>query len=168
MTEGLGGGGAPPARTTPPPHDAVAATMTGADIEVLIITAPRCHHCRAMQPALDRPSKACSSSTRIERIDATVEPDRVDALGVMATPTVIMRVGGREHARLVGRVSDRDLEMFFAHAGDHRPAPVDGIMRAIAGIVLLGIGWWAATTVLSVVGAGLTMWAGVTMWRWSR
>ena len=83
MTEGLGGGGAPLA---PPPHDAVAATMTGFDIEVLVITTPWCHHCRAMQPALDRLSETHFSSMRVERIDATIDPDRVDALDVMATP----------------------------------------------------------------------------------
>ena len=137
-------------------------------VEVLVITAPSCHHCRAMQPELDRLSETYASSMRVERIDATIDPDRVDALGVKAAPTVIMRVAGVERARLVGRVSDRDLELFFAHTGNHRPVPVDGITRAVAGIALIGVAWLLHTIVLSLLGAALVVWAAATMWRWTR
>lgn len=142
--------------------------MKGTEVEVLVITTPSCHHCRAMQPELDRLRETYASSMRVERIDATIDPDRVDALGVKAAPTVIMRVAGVERARLVGRVSDRDLEQFFAHTGNHRPAPADGITRAAAGIALIGVGWLLDTTVLGVVGAALIVWAAATMWKWSR
>ena len=142
--------------------------MNGTEVEVLVITTPTCHHCRAMQPQLDHLSETYASSMRIERIDATIDPDRVDELGVKAAPTVIMRVAGVERARLVGRVSDGDLELFFAQTGNRRPAPVDGITRAAAGIALIGVGWLLHTTVLSVVGAALIAWAAVTMWRWWR
>lgn len=165
MTTVSWGGCAPP---TPPPHDVVAARTKATDVEVLVITTPSCHHCRAMQPVLDRLTEAYASSMRVERIDAAIDADRVDALGVKAAPTVILRVAGIERARLVGRVSDRDLELFFAHTGNHRLAPVDAITRAAAGIALIGVGWLLDTTVLSVVGAALTIWAAATMWRWSR
>ena len=137
-------------------------------VEVLVITTPSCHHCRAMQPELDRLSETYASSMRVERIDATIDPDRVDALGVKAAPTVIMRVAGVERARLVGRVSDRDLERFFAHSGNRRPVPVDGITRAVAGIALIGVAWLLHTIVLSLLGAALIVWAAATMWRWTR
>jgi hypothetical protein len=49
-----------------------------------------------------------------ERIDASVYPERVRELGVMATPTVIAFAGDREIARLVGRRGPEDLEGLFA------------------------------------------------------
>jgi thiol-disulfide isomerase/thioredoxin len=142
--------------------------MNHEEVEVLVITTPWCHHCRAMQPELDRLEQVYGASMHIERIDATIDPDRVETLGVQATPTVIMRVAGNERARLIGRVSDHDLEQFFATSGEHRPFPLDGITRAAAGIAMLGIGWWLDTVVLATIGAALTVWATVTMWRWLR
>lgn len=142
--------------------------MIDADVEVLVITTPWCHHCRAMQPELDRLEQVYAASMHVERIDATLDPDRVETLGVQATPTVIMRVAGTERARLIGRVSDHDLEQFFATVGDDRSFPVDGITRATAGLALIGIGWWLDTAALAAIGAALTVWATVTMWRWSR
>ncbi|MGK2949764.1 MAG: thioredoxin family protein [Acidimicrobiales bacterium] len=135
---------------------------------MLVITTPWCHHCRAMQPELDRLEQVYGTSMQIERIDATLDPDRVGTLSVKATPTVIMRVAGAERARLIGRVSARDLEQFFASTGSHRPFPLDGITRAAAGVALMGIGWWLATPPLAAIGAALVVWAAVTMWRWSR
>lgn len=159
------GGGVPP---VPPPYDPPLAAMNGTGVEVLVITTPWCHHCRAMKPALDRLEQVYGSSMRIEHIDATLDPGRVETLGVQATPTVIMRVAGKERARLIGRVSDRDLEQFFATTGDHRPFPLDGITRAAAGLTLTGIGWWLDTTALAAIGVVLIVWAAATMWRWSR
>jgi thioredoxin-like negative regulator of GroEL len=142
--------------------------VNGTGVEVLVITAPWCAHCRAMAPALDRLEAIHGASMRFERIDAAAEPDRVDALGVRAIPTVIVRVEGTERARVVGRVADRDLERFIASTGGYRPLPFDGIMRAAAGLALLGIGWWLGVLALLVIGAALTAWSAVTMWRWTR
>lgn len=142
--------------------------MHAPDVEVLVITTPWCHHCKAMQPELQRLAEVHGSSMRVEQIDASVEPDRVSGLGVMATPTVIMRVDGTERSRLTGRVSTHDLDTFFSSTGTHRPFPTDGIARSAAAIALLGLGVVVGSPVLTVVGVALGVWAGVTMWRWAR
>lgn len=142
--------------------------MTAQDVEVLVITTPWCHHCRAMQPELDRLEEVHGASMRIERIDASVDPGRAGSLGVQATPTVIMRVDGTERARLIGRVSDHDLEQFFATAGVHRPFPLDATTRGLAAVGLVGIGWWSGAAVPLVVGIAFAVWAAATMWRWTR
>ena len=139
-----------------------------ANTEVLVITTPWCHHCKAIRPQLDRLATEYSNSMRIEHIDAAIEPDCVGVLGVRATPTLILRVAGVERARLVGRVSNADLEQFFATHGNHRPFPLDGIIRTVAGLALVGIGWGLDAIALVVIGALLTGWATVTMWRWWR
>ncbi len=105
---------------------------------------------------------------QIQRIDATVDPELVGALGVRATPTLIMRTDGEEQTRLIGQVSNHDLEEFFASTGQHRPFPLDGLTRATAGVALLGIGWGLDAAVLVATGVVLGLWAAVTMWRWAR
>jgi thioredoxin-like negative regulator of GroEL len=143
-------------------------TMHAPAVEVLVVTTPWCHHCKAMQPELQRLSELHRSTMRVEQIDAAVDPDRAGELGVMATPTVIMRVDGAERSRLIGRVSNHDLEQFFASAGTHRPFPTDGITRVAAAVALLAFGWAMENMVLAGVGVLLGVWAAVTMWRWAR
>ena len=139
-----------------------------AGVDVLVITTPSCHHCRAMQPELDRLERVHGASMRIERIDATTQPERVAMLGVQAAPTVIMRAAGVERARLVGRVSDRDLAKFFATAGAHRPFPLDGVARAAAGVALIGLGFVLGAVALVAVGLAVSTWGAATLWKWSR
>ncbi len=142
--------------------------MHASNIDVLVVTTPWCHHCRAMRPTLDRLAVTYGESMRFHHIDASVEPDRVDGLHVQGTPTIILEVDGAERARLVGRVSDTDLEAFLVSYGTHRAFPTDAVVRAGAGVALIVSGWMLAAHVLAAVGLALAAWAAVTMWRWTR
>jgi thiol-disulfide isomerase/thioredoxin len=137
-------------------------------IDVLVITTPWCHHCRAMRPTLERLAVTYGESMRFHHIDASTEPERVDGLGVQGTPTIILQVDGVERSRLIGRVSDADLEAFLTTHGTHRPFPTDAAVRAGAGVALSLAGWVLATPVLVAIGVALAGWAAATMWRWSR
>jgi thioredoxin-like negative regulator of GroEL len=139
--------------------------MSPTPSEIVVVTAPWCHHCKAMQPDLDRLIAIHSAAVKVEEIDASLDPQRVEELGVRGTPTIILRQDGVELSRVVGRVSATDLERIFTEAG-FKPAPTDAIVRSLTGVVLAAVGAWLGATVLMVVGAGLVVWGGTGMLRW--
>lgn len=141
--------------------------MSSTPSEILVVTAPWCHHCKAMQPDLDRLIAAHSGGVKIEEIDASIHPERVEALAVKGTPTIILRTDGIESWRVVGRVSATDLERLFTEAG-FKPAPTDAIVGGLAGMALAAVGAWLDTTVLMALGAALVGWGGAGLLRWRR
>lgn len=136
--------------------------------DVIVVTTPWCHHCRAIAPLIAELERRHGRTVRVEHLDASEQPERAEALGIRGTPTLIAVVNGVERRRIVGRVPDADLELFFATSGEHRPFPVDGLTRGVAaaGVVVLGV--VTAAPVLLATGAVLTAWTAVTMWRWAR
>jgi thioredoxin-like negative regulator of GroEL len=141
--------------------------MNSHQSEILVVTAPWCHHCKAMKPDLDRLIATHADAVRIETVDASLDPQRVQELAVKATPTIILRTDGIESSRVVGRVTASDLERLFTEAG-FRPAPTDALVRGLAGVALAVAGVWLDTTVLMTVGAALVVWAGAGLLRWRR
>ncbi len=141
--------------------------MSSTPSEILVVTAPWCHHCTAMKPDLDSLIAIHSGSVKIEEIDASLDPDRVEELGVRGTPTIILRRDGVESSRVVGRVSATDLERLFTEAG-FKPAPTDAIVRGLSGVTMAVVGAWLDTGVLMVVGVALVVWAGAGLLRWRR
>jgi thioredoxin-like negative regulator of GroEL len=98
--------------------------MSSDPVRDLVVTAPWCHHCKAMQPDLDRLIAIHSPAVKIEEIDASLDPQRVEELGVRGTPTIILRKDGVESVA-GGRAGfgDRpraDLHRSRVQAGSHR------------------------------------------------
>ena len=137
-------------------------------VDVLVVTTPWCHHCAAMRPVLDRLADEHRASLRFHFIDASVEPERAEALDVRGTPTVIVQVDGHEVGRQVGRTSDDDLREFIESHGARRPFPADALWRGGAAAVLVATGLALGTPALAAIGGAVAVWAAATMWRWSR
>ena len=142
--------------------------MHTGNVDVLVVTTPWCHHCAAMRPVLDRLADEHRASLRFQFIDASVEPERAEALAVRGTPTVIVQVDGDEVARQVGRTSDDDLRAFIESHGARRPFPADAAWRGGAALALIASGLVLGTPALTAIGGALGLWAAATMWRWTR
>lgn len=104
---GLGGGAG--AQTAPPRPEA----PDGAAHRVVVAESPSCAECKRQAPIIDEVARR-HPGVVLERLDARVDPERLRNLGVMATPTVIGYVDGREVARLVGRRGPDELAALFA------------------------------------------------------
>lgn len=101
----------------------------------------------------------------IERVDASVDPDRVRSLGVMGTPTLIGTRGGREVFRVVGARDAAELDRLVSALESGHPvvpsmSPVDGMVRLAAGTGLIALGLGTTTPGLVVAGVALIGWAG--------
>lgn len=142
--------------------------MHTGNVDVLVVTTPWCHHCAAMRPVLDRLADEHRASLQFHFIDASVEPDRAEALAVRGTPTVIVQVDGDEVGRQVGRTSDDDLRAFIESHGARRPFPADALWRGGAAVVLVAAGLVLGAPALAAIGGVLGAWATATMWRWAR
>lgn len=136
--------------------------------DVIVVTTPWCHHCTAIAPLIRDLEQRFAATVRVDHLDASVDPERADRLGVRGTPTLIALVDGEERRRIVGRVPDSDIEEFFASSGAHRPFPVDGLTRGVAAAGMVALAAVTSTPVLLVVGAALGAWTAATMWRWAR
>ncbi len=102
----------------------------------------------------------------VERVNADEDPERVQALGVRAVPTVIVFAGDQELGRRTGAQSRHGLaDMFDAARAGRTPAPArvapaDRLLRLGAGAVLVALGWGIHQWIL--VAAGLVaLFAGV-------
>lgn len=142
--------------------------MRTGKVDVLVVITPWCHHCAAMRPVLDRLADEHRASLQFQFIDASVEPERAEALAVRGTPTVIVQIDGNEVGRQVGRTSDDALRAFIESHGSRRPFPADALWRGGAAAALVAAGLGLDAPALAAIGGVLGAWSAVTMWRWTR
>ena len=127
------------------------------------VTAPHCVECRAMQPDIDTVANE-HDDVDLVVIDATSESERVAALRVLGTPTLIAVCDGVEVARFTGRRTRNELRELFAavSSGDPASLPVmakgDRIVWSVAGVALAGVAvamgpaWWLVAIGLLAAG----------------
>lgn len=135
---------------------------------IVEVWAPHCSACRAMKPDLDAVSKQYEGSVDLILVDAASEPERVGALGVKGTPTLIALSDGEELFRVTGRKSAEELaDMFAAVAERGRPTRLGGndlVLRVVTGLGLAGAGWvsgpaWPLVGIgVGVVVLGMVAW----------
>jgi thioredoxin-like negative regulator of GroEL len=130
------------------------------------VMTPHCVECRAMQPDLDTVAESHRDMVDMVVLDATKEPERVAALRVRGTPTLIAVKDGVEIARFVGRRSRAELDELFVAvaAGDTddvaSTSRSDRLVWGVGGIMLAGAGLLAGPSwILVVMGAGLAGYA---------
>ena len=133
------------------------------------VMTPHCVECRAMQPDLDAVAGSHLDIVDLVVVDATREPERVAALHVRGTPTLIAMKDGVEIARFTGRRSRKELNELFAAvaAGDtsevSSTSRSDRLIWGAGGGMLLVAGLLAGPSwALILMGAGL---AGYTLIR---
>jgi hypothetical protein len=119
-----------------------------------------------MQPDLDTVAESHRDMVDMVVLDATKEPERVAALRVRGTPTLIAVKDGVEIARFVGRRSRAELDELFVAvaAGDTddvaSTSRSDRLVWGVGGIMLAGAGLLAGPSwTLVVMGAGLAGYA---------
>ena len=64
--------------------------------------APRCPPCRIMAPILDDLAEEYGDRVTIVKVNVDENPNTPSKLGILAIPTLIMYVGGKEIERKVG------------------------------------------------------------------
>ena len=115
---------------------------------IVDLWAPWCGPCKMMEPAFKQVSQKYAGQVDVWKINADESPEVLKALGVMGIPTVIAFAQGKQILRRTGVQSAEMLDILFDSALNQRkpavipPAPLDQLLRIIAGIVLLGLGWF--------------------------
>lgn len=97
-----------------------------------------------MRPALEDMARSFAGRVDLQLVNVVDDPERVLALGVRATPTLIGFRDGTEAFRVTGRRSPAELaELFAALAEERAPrrrAGQDTVLRVGTGLALLGLG----------------------------
>ncbi len=140
------------------------------------VMAPRCGECRAMQPDLAAAAREHAASVDLVVIDATRNPERAKALGVLGTPTLIAVRNGAEVARFTGRRSRSELDEVFGELASGDPASLSATSRgdqqvwSMAGAALSAVGLLVGPSWLLVAfGVAAAAWgARPTLQRWAR
>ena len=136
---------------------------------IVEVWAPSCSECRAMEHDLETVAAEFAGRVTLEKIDASRETATADALGVMATPTLVGLAGDGGVFRYTGRRSRSELvELFTSLASGDVAVGVgrqDAMLRLGAGIALLGVGWLTGPAwPLVAAGAAASGW-GLVTWR---
>ena len=113
---------------------------------VVVVTAPWCTVCRAMEPSLVEVADRYRGRVRLARLDLAVEPEVASDLGVKGTPTIIGFVDGDEAFRVMGRRSLDELDELFAAIAQPGSTPPPYASRSDV-LIRVGVG-----TILTVVG----------------
>ena len=129
---------------------------------IVDLWAPWCKPCRAMEPAFKQASAKFTGQVDVLKINADESPDVLKSLKVMSIPTVIGFANGKEIVRRTGMQSTAGLEATFDAALHQRkplvmpPAPVDRLVRSVAGVAVIVTGWFVGRSViLMAIGAVL-------------
>ncbi len=130
---------------------------------VLAITAPGCHHCKAVRPRLEM-AAAGHDDIRYLEISAPEHPEVVAAHNVRGIPTILAIRDGRVVGRQVGAGSQSDVERMFRVAGGGPGTRgvlggTDRLLRTAAGAVLavvgyLAVAWWLTAIGVLLLAAG--------------
>lgn len=115
-----------------------------------------------MEPAFKQASAKFTGQVDVLKINADESPDVLKSLKVMSIPTVIGFANGKEIVRRTGMQSTAGLEATFDAALHQRkplvmpPAPVDRLVRSVAGVAVIVTGWFVGRSViLMAIGAVL-------------
>ncbi len=127
---------------------------------VVDIWAPWCMPCRVIEPELARLSRDHQDQVDVWKVNADEQPDVVRALRVFGIPTLLVFRDGREILRRTGADPAGLVGLFeAARTGAvpvrRGPTPVDRLLRSLAGIALIVIGWQSgpALALLALGGA---------------
>lgn len=122
--------------------------------------APWCGPCRMMEPAFHQIGQKYAGQVDVVKINADDSPEVMRHLGVMAIPTVVGFAGGKQILRRTGVQSPEALDALFDAVLHQRqpellpPAPIDRVLRSVAGIALLILGWFTNHSwIIMVIGA---------------
>ena len=133
------------------------------------VWAPWCSTCRDVEPDVATAAAARAGKVRLERVDASTDPDRGRDLKVMATPTFIGFRDGAEVFRRTGRPTRADLDSMFDALAEgsqppRMPRRTEAMLSSASGAVLLVAAVVTSSIVpLGVVGAGF-LFVGVGLW----
>ena len=129
---------------------------------VVDLWAPWCKPCKAMEPVFKEVSAKYSEKVEIVKINADESADVLQFLHVMSIPTVIGFSSGNEIVRRTGYQTNSGLEVIFdAAINGQKPtvmplAPISRLLRSLAGIAALIIGWYSGKSIaLFIIGGVL-------------
>lgn len=124
--------------------------------------APWCAPCHAIEPIIKKLGEAYASRVDVWKVNADEQPELLQKLRIYGIPTLIAFHQGQEVSRRVGAASQEALSTLFEAAlsgekpAQTGPAPLDRLLRFVAGTALLGLaiinrftGWY-----LILAGAG--------------
>ncbi|MHC1740596.1 MAG: thioredoxin domain-containing protein [Anaerolineaceae bacterium] len=123
---------------------------------IVDLWAPWCKPCRAMEPAFKLASSKYSGQVDVLKINADESPEVLKFLGVMSIPTVIGFANGKEILRRTGMQSADGLDILFDSTLHQRkpaimpPTPIGRLIRSVAGIALIVIGWFANRSIILI------------------
>lgn len=130
---------------------------------LIVVTAPWCRHCRAMEADLVAASSRSGIPT--ERVDVASAPERAREIGVRGTPTIILVREGEEVARHVGRLGLGELEAMWVGGGEKRGVRTETVVRSVTGVALVCAGLLVGAPILTGVGVAALVWAVRTKMR---
>lgn len=132
---------------------------------VLAFVAPWCGPCRRLEPMLTEAAAGREDGVRLVTIRVDHHPETVDAHRVRATPTTIALHGGTEVARVVGGMTEGQIEGLFATA--RRPtspppahrggARTDLVLRVAVAVTLLCAGGLLHQPILLITGGAVAV-----------
>lgn len=129
---------------------------------IVDLWAPWCTPCKVMEPAVKQMAKKYAGQVDIWKINADEAPDVLRSLKVMGIPTMIGYANGQEIVRKTGVQTPQSLDIMFDATLHGRsavilpPAPAARMIRSIAGLLLIILGWslWQSP-ILAVLGGVL-------------
>jgi thioredoxin len=107
--------------------------------------APWCGPCHVIEPVLKKLGVEYADRVDVWKVNADEQPDVLRKLGIYGIPTLIAFHHGQEVSRRKGAASQAALATLFeaALSGEKPvqvgPAPMDRLVRLVAGTALLGL-----------------------------
>jgi thioredoxin 1 len=134
---------------------------------VVDVWAPWCMPCRAIAPVLDRLGKSYSGQVDVWKVNADESQELVKALGIKGIPTLIVFNKEREVMRHVGAAPQPVLDRLFQAAlsgsapARHGLSSANRMLRLIAGLSLLVVGWISGPSLILLAIAGVVLFSAV-------
>jgi thioredoxin len=128
---------------------------------VIDFWAPWCGPCRAIEPIMKKLGTEYEGRVDVWKVNADEQPDLLRALNIYGIPTLVAYHDSQEVARRTGAASPAALSALFdaALSGSKPvkfgPAPLDRLLRLVAGAVLIFLAFQGHFSGLCLVLAGL-------------
>ncbi len=90
--------------------------LSAKKIVLLDIWAPWCAPCRGMEPILESISEELKDTVEVVKLDASVEMDQVESLGVSGLPTFFVYKDGQVTGSILGATSKVNLVKLISKA----------------------------------------------------
>ncbi len=128
--------------------------------------APWCMPCRAMSPVLEQMEREFEGRVKLWRINADEEIGLLRHLKVYGIPTLLGYQQDYEMIRVTGAQSADNLRKLFEALAQGTPfqqglALRDRLLRLTAGVAVVALGWWSASSLLLMVLGGIIMFSAV-------